>query len=265
MLRRLRLLVLLGILVFVALGTWLDGLQTTDWDGPLLVALYAIDADRSAAAVREVARSHTTQANVQTGALETYFASEAREHGLPLDRPLRFTTAPPPGDSPPLLDRDAGLLGTMLWSLSFRVWNLGIDDPPGPTPTIRLFLLYHDPALSPRLPHSTGLRKGLLGIAHLFAAEHMSGSNHVVVAHELLHTLGATDKYDFATNAPLYPMGFAEPDRSPRYPQRFAELMAGRIPESEAAARTPESLQETLIGPATAREIGWLQASQDLP
>ena len=84
----------------------------------------------------------------------------------------------------------------MLWSLKLRWWNLGVDDPPGPTPTIRLFLLFHDPALSPRVPHSAGLQKGLLGIAHLFAAAHMAGSNQVVIAHELLHTLGATDKYE---------------------------------------------------------------------
>lgn len=254
MLRRLRLLVLLGVLGFVALGTWLDGLQTTDWDGPLLVALHPVNADGSRAAAQ--AMTETAAAGL---ALEAFFAAEAREHGLALDRPLRFTVAPSLGEAPPLLNRDAGPLGAVWWSLRLRWWNLGVDDPPGPTPTIRLFLLYHDPALSPQLPHSAGLRKGLLGIAHLFAAGHMQGSNQVVIAHELLHTLGATDKYDVATNAPLYPAGFAEPDRSPRYPQRFAELMAGRIPESAGAARTPEALRETLIGRTTANEIGWLR------
>jgi hypothetical protein len=100
----------------------------------------------------------------------------------------------------------------------------------------------------------------LLGIAHLFAAAHMAGSNQVVIAHELLHTLGATDKYDFATNQPRYPDGFAEPDRSPRYPQDFAELMGGRIPESASESRTPESLDQVLIGALTATEIGWRSA-----
>ena len=60
----------------------------------------------------------------------------------------------------------------------------------------------------------------------------MRGSDDMVIAHELLHTLGATDKYDLRTNQPAHPDGFAEPDREPLYPQSFAELMGGRIPVS---------------------------------
>jgi hypothetical protein len=33
--------------------------------------------------------------------------------------------------------------------------------------------------------------------------------------------------------------------------------MAGRIPVSSTQAQTPESLQQVLIGPKTASEIGW--------
>lgn len=255
MFRRLRILVLLVVLAFVALGTWLDRLQTTDWDGPLLVALYPVNADGSDVVAREIATPRTAQAEV----LEAFFAGEAREYGLPLERPLRFVVAPALAESPPLLPEDAGALGALWWSLRLRWWNLGQDNPPGPTPTIRLYLLYHDPALSPRVPHSAGLQKGLLGITHLFAADHMAGSNQFVIAHELLHTLGATDKYEVANNQPRFPEGYAEPDLAPRYPQRFAELMGGRIPESPTDSRTPESLREVMIGSATATEIGWRQ------
>jgi hypothetical protein len=118
-------------------------------------------------------------------------------------------------------------------------------------------VLYHDPAISPELPHSLGLQKGLLGVVHVFADDGMKGANDTVIAHELLHTLGATDKYDLANNQPLHPEGFAEPNRQPLYPQSFAELMAGRIPVSSTQAQTPESLQQVLIGPKTASEIGW--------
>jgi hypothetical protein len=85
----------------------------------------------------------------------------------------------------------------------------------------------------------------------------MNGSNHVVIAHELLHTLGATDKYGPGNNQPRFPDGYAEPDRHPRLPQLYAELMAGRIALSETTAETPTQLDDVLIGPATAREIGW--------
>jgi hypothetical protein len=58
---------------------------------------------------------------------------------------------------------------------------------------------------------------------------------------------------------PAYPDGFAYPEKSPRYPQDFAELMGGRVPMSETKAEIPNSLAQTLIGDRTAREIGWLK------
>ena len=78
----------------------------------------------------------------------------------------------------------------------------------------------------------------------------------VVITHELMHTLGASDKYD-AANLPLHPQGFAEPERRPLYPQRAAEIMGGRIPLAPGRARMPNSLGEVLVGGYTAAEINW--------
>jgi hypothetical protein len=80
----------------------------------------------------------------------------------------------------------------------------------------------------------------------------------VVIAHELLHVFGATDKYDPATNQPLVPQGLANPQARPLYPQRKAEIMGGRIALSPTEARMPSSLRASLVGPETAREIGWM-------
>jgi hypothetical protein len=80
----------------------------------------------------------------------------------------------------------------------------------------------------------------------------------VVIVHELLHTLGATDKYDPATSQPLFPEGYAEPDAKPLYPQRFAEIMAGRIAVSDDETEMPEGLARVVVGPETAREINWI-------
>ena len=49
------------------------------------------------------------------------------------------------------------------------------------------------------------------------------GHTCAIVAHELCHPLGATDKYDGVS---VWPQGYVEPDREPRYPQRKAEIMA---------------------------------------
>jgi hypothetical protein len=96
-------------------------------------------------------------------------------------------------------------------------------------------------------------------VVNAFASPALAARNNVVISHEFLHTVGATDKYDPATNLPRYPIGFAEPDRQPLYPQRLAEIMGGRIPLSEHRAVMPQSLAKATIGPLTAREIGWLR------
>lgn len=253
MLRKLRLIALLSILVFVGLSTWLDRVYSTDWDGPLLVALFPINADGSAATEKYIGGLQTQN----FAALEPFFEQQAYAYGVKLDRPVRFVLAAPLQKQPPALAANANMLQAMWWSLRLRFWSWGVSNPPGPTPTVRLFLLYHDPDRSRSLPHSIGLQKGLMGVAHLFATPDMAGSNLVILAHEFLHTLGASDKYDLKNNLPLYPDGFADPEREPRYPQERAELMAGRIPISETQAEIPESLRQVVIGPASAKEIGW--------
>jgi hypothetical protein len=254
MFRRIRIGLLLLILVVVGLNTWTDRLYTTQWNAPMTVALYPINADGSTATEQYIA--HLSQKDFEP--LEEFFQAEIVAAGIQLDRPLQFTLAPSLDSMPPTVARNASVLSIMLWSLQLRWWAWRVPPKaPGPTPRIRLFLPYYDPAQTTVLTHSTGLQKGLIGIAQLFARKDMAGSNNVVIAHELLHTLGATDKYDLSNNLPRYPDGYAEPDLVPRYPQRYAELMAGRVPLNASEARIPLSLQEVLIGPATAAEIGW--------
>ena len=132
---------------------------------------------------------------------------------------------------------------------------------PGPAPDIRLFLIYYDPESSPTLGHSLGLQKGLIGVVNVFALRSQGETNNFVIAHEMLHTLGATDKYDLRSNLPLYPEGYGDPERMPLYPQPNAEIMGGRIPISQTEAVMPRSLSEASIGPATAEEIRWLSGT----
>jgi len=85
----------------------------------------------------------------------------------------------------------------------------------------------------------------------------MTPSNNVVIAHEILHTLGATDKYDPATLAPIYPDGYGDPEREPRFPQELTEIMAGRYALDASTFEMPASLADVVVGEATAREIRW--------
>lgn len=251
--RNLRIALLLIILLFVGLNTYFDRVYSTDWNTPLRVTAYPINADGSAETEQFIQRLDADDLRP----LESFFEREAARYSLSMERPVRLTLAPQLRDLPPTIEPGASALSVILWSLRTRYWSWRTPDPPGPAPDVKLFVLHHDPARSSSLPHSIGLQKGLFGIVNVFADRRMMGSNDVVTAHELLHTLGATDKYDPATNQPVPPDGCAEPQREPLYPQIFAELMGGRIPVTVDESKMPESLRQVLVGAKTATEIGW--------
>lgn len=79
----------------------------------------------------------------------------------------------------------------------------------------------------------------------------------IVITHELLHTLGASDKY-LPGGETRIPEGLADPDRSPRFPQDQVEVMARNRPLAADREVIPTTLAELGVGPLTAREIGWL-------
>ncbi|MEO1897775.1 MAG: hypothetical protein ABGX36_08190 [Cycloclasticus sp.] len=106
------------------------------------------------------------------------------------------------------------------------------------------------------MAHSLGLQKGLIGVVNAYAAEGYRATNNIVIAHELMHTVGASDKYDLSTGQPIYPYGFAKPDN--HYEQTKAEIMAGRVPLNERESVMPKSLRYSIIGNKTAREIAWV-------
>jgi hypothetical protein len=253
--RKLRIAILLLILLFVALNTYFDRVYSTDWDIPLRVMVFPINGDGSDVAERYIAQIPPSQ----FATIEAFFTVQARHYGVTLDRPFRFVIAKQIGELPPTLEPGTSTMGAILWSLRTRYWAWSVPEYlPGPAPDIRLFVLYHNPGTSPSLPHSVGLQKGLFAIVNVFADRRMEGSNDTVIAHELLHTVGATDKYNLATNQPLHPMGFADPTREPLFPQSAAELMGGRIPITAEESKIPASLRQVVVGPATALEIGWV-------
>jgi hypothetical protein len=251
--RTLRISLLLVVLFAVGLSAWFDQHRTTSWQHTVWVGVFPVNADGSA-----VAAQYLEQLREQQFApVGEFIAREAQRYGVALAEPVSVRLYPVLAAAPPALAPEAGPLARVLWSLKLRHYrSQALDRIERARPQITLFLLYHDPARAAVLPHSLGLQRGLMGVVHVFATRAQQDQNNVVIAHELLHTFGATDKYG-ADDAPLFPDGFAEPERQPRYPQRYAELMAGRMPLSAAAQRMPDDLDQVVVGPATAREIGW--------
>ena len=253
MAKKIRIAVLLFILLTVAVGAWQARVRTTSWKRALNVVVFPVNADgtsQTGAYIR----------NLSDEAFEpirTFMRDEARQYGVAVLNPVDVYVGPVVDAMPPSPPVGGSVPMVMLWSLQMRFWAWRHGEHLILRPDVRIYALLYHPSTTQRLDHSVGLQKGLIGVAKLFAAPHMTAENNVIIAHELLHTLGATDKYDLASNQPLYPSGYAEPDLSPLYPQEFAEIMGGRIPLSDNHSVAPAMLEAVLVGPDTAREIGW--------
>lgn len=254
--KAIRISALLLVLLVVGANAWLDRATTTSWEQTLWVGIFPMNADGSAVTEKYV-QALTTE---DFTSIETFFERETARHGLKIERPIRVELYPSPSERPPALPRDANMLQTAWWSLKMRLFANSAADVPGRAPPrIRIFVMYHDPERNEAVPHSLGLQKGLVGLVHAYAARSMAGSNNIVIAHETMHTVGATDKYDLDSGAPRYPAGFGEPHRDPRYPQRYAEIMAGQRAISARESEMPDSLGDVIVGDETAAEIGWLR------
>lgn len=250
--RIIRISLLLIVLATVARQTLLEQ-AALEWQDNFYVALYPVNADGSeqaAAYIRNLSRE-------QFEPIETFFAEEAARYHLGMRRPIAIQLGAEVEEVPSPPPENGSILQNMLWSLRFR-WFAWQHSPDVPVkPDIKLYMLFYDPASHTRLTHSTALNKGRIGRVNLFADRAHAKKNMVIAAHELLHTLNATDKYNLSTGQPIYPDGYAEPNKDPLFPQYFAELMGAYLPTSHTEQRMPVSLKEALIGHKTAAEIGW--------
>lgn len=246
----LRALILLFVLLLVLGLTIGERAWVRSWGRPLDVAVYPIAVDETSGEYL----GRLTAADFE--GIGAWLSSEAGSRWQqPIPAPHLVLEAPI--HVPPPAPQAGGRLAAVRFSLQLRWYAFRHTPFWRSLGRVRLFVLYHEPRDHQALPHSLGMQKGLIGVVHVFASDEQRAQNAVVITHELLHALGATDKYDRATDQPLYPIGYADPYAQPSLPQEQAEIMAGRIPVSAGKAVMPDGLEQTMIGYATAAEIGW--------
>lgn len=252
MFKAVRISILLFILFFVGVSTWLTQARSTDWNNSVWIKIYPINADGSDVAARYIEKLDVDHFE----GIETFLARETERYARSVRRPVRIELGAQIHQQPPDLPVEPNMFSVMTWSLKMRWWAASVTEAQDDIePDVRVFVRYHRPDLAIMLENSVGLQKGMVGIVNGYASRRHRGSNNVVIAHEFLHTLGATDKYSPLDGHPIGPDGVAEPDRVPLYPQRYAEIMGGRIALAEDASEIPSSLKYALIGPLTASEI----------
>ena len=255
MFKKIRIAILLFILFLVGGNAYLTQQRLTDWDQALAVVIYPINGDGSPSTANYVA-SLTLDVFKP---IEQFLQTEGLRYNLELTDPVIMDLAPEIKNLPPQPPFGSHTIAIMWWSLQMRYWAWKNDTYSGPLTNIQVFVLYHDPEVHSQLDHSFGLKKGHICMVKAFATRRQAARNNVIIAHEMLHTLGATDKYNLQTLQPRYPEGYADPEKVPLLPQKYAEIMGGAIPLSPTESKMPGSLAYTVVGPITAKEIKWLK------
>jgi hypothetical protein len=256
---RARMTVLLVVLAGVLLYAWKDisGRRArNDWErtlqvGLVIVRLGPVD-DASIGALRDRVR-----------ALEDVLAAEsARYRGPGSARPIEVVVfGPVDVAEPPPAPAGDGLLDLARYAYAKSRYTARIDEAAGVVARAldsRIYLLARPGnARGTNFVEGVSEEGGRSGFVEVDLEKTMVDFALFVFAHELCHTLGATDKYD-ESGATMIPEGLAEPDANPRFPQRFVEVMARGRPLGPGRERAPDGLDELRVGPMTAREIGWM-------
>ncbi|MDP9034359.1 MAG: hypothetical protein M3O50_06100 [Myxococcota bacterium] len=252
-----RVTVLSAILFGVLLWGWRDvrsRRERNSWKRPLSVAVVLVrlePLDHDAIDAFH-ARVHALDARLEQ-------ERERYRHGAPRPFVLTFV-GPVDGMAGPPQTSGEGWLAALKEGWALSRWAARVDHAANLDVGVydsRVYVAARPPASRDRaMVEGESEQGGRVGAVEVELDVSMVDLALFVTAHELFHTLGATDKYD-AAGRTLVPAGLVEPSRVPRWPQRFAEVMARNRPLAPGLETPPESLGELAIGEATADEIGW--------
>jgi len=252
--RLMRIIVLLSILFVLVVGSWMAEKRLAGWDRSAGVTVYPIVAD-DAARTLDYAQSVDESS---FAAVNEFMARESMPYGITVTPAFFIQVAQVSTGLPPEIPDRHSPVAIAWWSLKMRwwAWRMGFNDDLVGT-DIQMFILFHGVSRRTEIDISVGMRKGRYGVVNAYAQKSASPRNLIIFTHELMHVLGASDKYIPATREPEFPFGFADPDQHPLFPQKSAEIMGVRIPMSSFASKMPRSLKQCKIGRRTAEEIGF--------
>lgn len=253
--RRLRILALVVVLACVGLYAYRDyhsRMARNDWDHTLEVAIVLVDDGTVDRVAVEMLKNRTQ-------ALSDRLTLEAHRYAPDIPTPFHFTVkGPVQGGKAPPSPASTGFFANAQHTWDLRQYTSAIDTLATLDPEVYDSRIY----VSMRNGNHGGTVEGAsqpngrVGTVNVELDRTMIDSVLFVIAHELFHTLGASDKYDDKGHCRV-PEGLAEPDRAPLYPQAFAELMARNRAVGLGEEVMPASLDELAVGLTTAKEIRW--------
>lgn len=247
---------LLGILVLVALYAWKDvhdRRERNEFSRTLAVGLVLVTDGALEASDLELLRGRVP-------ALEARLREAFESHRGSELAPFSFVVSGPVPLEEPLPVPADGLVAAVRYAYELHRFTRDVDARAGVSRSeldSRIYLVLRSPSAH-GVVEGMSEQGGRVGIALAELDASTVDIALLVAAHELFHTLGASDKYDPTTGRALSPDGLAEPGRVPRFPQRYVEVMARNRPIAPGREVRPESLEELWVGKKTASEVGWI-------
>ncbi|MGQ0506355.1 MAG: hypothetical protein ACT4TC_13670 [Myxococcaceae bacterium] len=254
----LRLLLLLLVLAGSALWglkIWRGRSARTDWTRTLQVGVTLVSERPISPATEQAWRAGLEE-------LGRWMEGEAKRYGQSERSPVTFHLEGPHVQSQlPSLELPEDRIQHLLeaWRLSRELNQIEKGVPNRYAwADARIFVTLENTSADQLSVEGLGAEGGSIGLVRASLADEDLTLSLTAVAHELLHCLGASDKYDEAGHAQL-PHGLVAPAQNPLFPQPAAEVMVGEVSLQPNTGRLPQSLSEVKIGPTTAREIHWVQ------
>ena len=254
--KKIRISILSLTLAYVSIGAYTDTHQS--WEKPVRVMLHPINLHDDPVVQKYIN-------DLQDSDFDEIEHFVKVNSALYRDKPveMKFELSEQVYSKPELPTEEVAnsMWRTIWWSLKFRFFGLinmhkediGADSV--------MYLTYTNPeGAKGELERSTALERGRMGVINLYADD--KKFNSPIILHETLHTFGAQDHYDLFNGYPNFPLGFAEPDKKPLYPQTKSEIMGGYIPHNEQDFTMPQSLKEVVLRENTAKELGWIKSNE---
>lgn len=247
--------ILLGVSLY-AIRDYRSRHGRNDWDRTLAISFVVVREGPVTADALAALRARVP-------ALETQLLAQMQRYRKTTIAPVKVTIRGPVDGAGPAPAPGSGVIDALAYQWRLWRWTRKVDDLAGfdaGDADSRIYLVVKPPVASEgkivRQIEGASELNGRVGVVSVDLDPVMADFALFVATHEMLHTLGASDKYT-PDGSILVPSGLPEPDAFPLYPQRFAEVMARHRAVDDHTTKPPRDLGELAIGAETAREIGW--------
>jgi hypothetical protein len=246
------LLAVLAVVVAYAIHDVAARRARKNWDHTLSVAIIVSKTDADDASIDAL--------RDRAPALAARLTSELHRYAPNAPPPFVFTVLGPVDlatPAPALTSDGVVALASHAWDL--HAWTRDVDERAHVAADAfdsRIYVTAEMPRGKKHMIEGASEQGGRVGVVTVDLDGATIDYSLAVIAHELFHTLDATDEYDDQGRTKI-PDGLAEPDLSPRFPQRFVEIMTRGRPTSPNEEVVLDTLDDLAVGPTTARQIGW--------